>query len=154
MSFTELLIHKVNTYDITFRGADDYNNPIRKLSKIDSNSGLRCRVQHAVAKERAYSLSEIELLEESPINAFFDNDWVPIDSNNILGISFTGSFTDESFFLVKTLEAKYDRSAIHHYEVALVPSSEFTTSDVLGGLVEFDSTFDLEDNISIEYDPI
>ena len=154
MSFTELLIHKESTYDITFRGADDYNNPIRKLSKVDSNSGLRCRVQHAVAKERAYSLSEIELLEESPINAFFDNDWVPIDSNNILGISFTGTFSDESFFLVKTLEAKYDRLAIHHYEVALVPSSEFTTSDILGGLVEFDSTFDLEDNISIEYDPI
>ena len=63
-------------------------------------------------------------------------------------------FSDESFFLVKTLEAKYDMSVIHHYEVALVPSSEFTTSDILGGLVEFDSTFDLEDNISIEYDPI
>ena len=154
MAFTDLLIHKVNTYDIAFRGADDYNNPIRMLSKIDSNSGLKCRVQHSVAKERAYSLSEIELLEESPVNAFFDNDWIPIDSNNILGISFTGTFTDESFFLVKTLEAKYDRSAIHHYEVALVPSSEFTTSSILGGLFEFDSTFDLEENISIEYDPI
>ena len=50
-----------NTYDISFRGADDYNNPIRKLSKVDINSNKGCRVQHQITKEKAYSLSEIEL---------------------------------------------------------------------------------------------
>ena len=30
MSFSTLLIHKVNTYDIGFAGSDDYNNPSNK----------------------------------------------------------------------------------------------------------------------------
>ena len=154
MAFQDLLIHKVNTYDIEFRGADDYNNPVRKLYKVDSNSNKGCRVQRQITKEKAYSLSEIELLEESPVNAFFNNDWIPTDSNNVLGISFTGTFSDEDFYLVRNLEVKYGKSSIHHYEVSLVPSSEFTTDDVLGKLVEFDSNVNLEENISIEYDPI
>ena len=153
MAFSDLLIHKVNTYDISFRGADDYNNPVRKLNKIDINSNKGCRVQHQITKEKAYSLSEIELLEESPVNAFFNKDWIPTDSNNVLGISFTGTFSDESFYLVRSLEVKYDRSAIHHYEVSLVPSSEFTIEDILGGTVEYSSDFEIEDNILIEYDP-
>ena len=154
MAFKDLLIHKLNTYDVAFRGADDYNNPVRKLYKIDSNSNKVCRVQHQITKEKAYSLSEIELLEESPVNAFFNSDWIPTDSNNVLGISFTGTFSDEDFYLVRNLEVKYDRSAIHHYEVSLVPSSEFTTDDILGKLIEFDTTINLEENISIEYNPI
>ena len=154
MAFKDLLIHKLNTYDVAFRGADDYNNPVRKLYKIDSNSNKVCRVQHQITKEKAYSLSEIELLEESPVNAFFNSDWIPTDSNNVLGISFTGTFSDEDFYLVRNLEVKYDRSNIHHYEVSLVPSSEFTTDDILGKLIEFDTTINLEENISIEYNPI
>ena len=162
MAFQDLLIHKVNTYDIAFRGADDYNNPIRMLSKIDSNSGLKCRVQHSVAKERAYSLSEIELLEEVPVNAFISSTWGVNNSNHVLGISFIGDFTDESFYLIKTLEPKYDSSSIHHHELSIIPSSEFTKNDIIDELmismdnlielVEEDlilsSDFQLESNIS------
>ena len=64
MAFTDLLIHKINTYNVSFDGADDYNNPIRKITKDTAKSNLSCRVQRQVTKERAYSLSEIELLEE------------------------------------------------------------------------------------------
>ena len=151
MAFTDLLIHKVNTYDIAFRGADDYNNPIRMLSKIDSNSGLKCRVQHSVAKERAYSLSEIELLEEVPVNSFFDSTWNPTDSNSVLGVSFEGDFSDEKFYLIKTLEAKYARTSLHHYELALIPSSEFTSDSILGGTLSYSSDLSLEENIEISH---
>ena len=75
MSYSNLLIHKVNTYDIGFAGSDVYNNPIRMLYKDDANSNLGCRVQRQITKERAYSLSEIELLEEVPVNSFFDSTW-------------------------------------------------------------------------------
>ena len=131
MAFADLLIYKVNTYDIAFRGADDYNNPIRKLSKVDINSNKGCRVQHQITKEKAYSLSEIELLEEAPVNAFIDSTWNAVNSNYVLGISFNGSFTDEAFYLIKPLEAKYDSSSVHHYELAIIPSSEFTSSDIV-----------------------
>ena len=60
MSFSSLLIHKVNTYNVGFNGADDYNNPIRKIKKDTSLSNLNCRVQRQITKEKAYSLSEIE----------------------------------------------------------------------------------------------
>ena len=151
MSFSTLLIHKVNTYDIGFAGSDDYNNPTRMLYKDDSNSNLGCRVQHQVTKERAYSLSEIELLEEVPINSFFDSNWSPTDSNSVLGISFAGDFSDEKFYLIKTLEIKYARSSLHHYELALIPSSEFTSDSILGGVLSYSSEFNLEENIEIEH---
>tara|TARA_Y100000310_G_C20554762_1_gene749950 strand:- start:312 stop:776 length:465 start_codon:yes stop_codon:yes gene_type:complete len=151
MSFSTLLIHKANTYDIGFTGSDDYNNPTRMLYKNDSNSNLGCRVQHQVTKERAYSLSEIELLEEVPVNSFFGSNWTPTDSNSVLGISFSGDFSDEKFYLIKTLEIKYDRSSLHHYELALIPSSEFTSDSILGGVLSYSSEFSLEDNIEIEH---
>ena len=131
MSFTDLLIHKVNTYNVGFNGADDYNNPIRTIKKDSSLSNLNCRVQRQITKDKAYSLSEIELLEEAPVNAFIDATWSAENSNYILGITFDGTFSDESFYLIKTLEAKYGGSAIHHYELAIIPSSEFTSSDII-----------------------
>ena len=131
MSFTDLLIHKINTYNVGFNGADDYNNPIRTIKKDSSLSDLKCRVQRQITKEKAYSLSEIELLEEVPVNAFIDATWNAENSNYILGITFDGSFSDEAFYLIKTLEAKYGGSAIHHYELAIIPSSEFTSSDII-----------------------
>ena len=151
MSFSSLLIHKVNTYNIGFAGSDDYNNPIRMLYKDDSNSNLGCRVQRQITKERAYSLSEIELLEEVPVNSFFGSNWIPANSNNVLGISFTGDFSDEKFYLIKTLEAKYDRSSLHHYELALIPSSEFTSESIIGLPLNYSSEFNIEDNIEIEH---
>ena len=131
MSFSDLLIHKINTYDVGFDGADDYNNPIRTIKKNTSLSNLKCRVQRQITKEKAYSLSEIELLEEAPVNAFIDSTWNAVNSNYVLGISFNGSFTDEAFYLIKTLEAKYDSSSVHHYELAIIPSSDFTSSDIV-----------------------
>ena len=131
MSFTDLLIHKINTYDVGFNGADDYNNPIRTIKKDSSLSNLKCRVQRQITKEKAYSLSEIELLEEAPVNAFIDATWNAENSNYILGVTFDGSFSDEAFYLIKTLEAKYGSSAIHHYELSIITSSEFTSSDII-----------------------
>ena len=151
MSFSNLLIHKVNTYDIGFTGSDDYNNPIRMLYKDDANSNLGCRVQRQITKERAYSLSEIELLEEVPVNSFFDSTWSPTDSNSILGVSFVGDFSDEKFYLIKTLEAKYARSSLHHYELALIPSSEFTVDSVLGLPLNYSSEVNFEENIEIDH---
>lgn len=151
MSFSNLLIHKLNTYDIGFSGADDYNNPIRVLFKDTSNSNLGCRVQHQITKERAYSLSEIELLEEVPVNSFFDSTWTPNNPNSVLGISFSGDFTDEKFYLIKTLEPKYGRTALHHYEVSLIPSSEFTIEDIVFKTLSFDSEIEFEDNFEIDF---
>ena len=131
MSFSSLLIHKVNTYNVGFNGADDYNNPIRKIKKDTSLSNLNCRVQRQITKEKAYSLSEIELLEEAPVNAFIDSTWNASNSNYVLGVSFDGTFNDESFYLIKTLEVKYDKTSIHHYDLAIIPSSEFTSADII-----------------------
>ena len=30
-----------------------------------------------------------------------------------------------------TLEVKYDKTSIHHYELAIIPSSEFTSADII-----------------------
>ena len=151
MSYSNLLIHKVNTYDIGFAGSDVYNNPIRMLYKDDANSNLGCRVQRQITKERAYSLSEIELLEEVPVNSFFDSTWNPTDSNSVLGVSFEGDFSDEKFYLIKTLEAKYARTSLHHYELELIPSSEFTSDSILGGTLSYSSDLSLEENIEISH---
>ena len=162
MSFTDLLIHRMNTYQIKFNGADDYNNPIRIIERDDSNSNISCRVQHQISKQKAYSLSDIELLEEVPVNAFISSTWGVNNSNHVLGISFIGDFTDESFYLIKTLEPKYDSSSIHHHELSIIPSSEFTKNDIIDELmismdnlielVEEDlilsSDFQLESNIT------
>ena len=88
MAFNDLLIHRVNTYQIKFNGSDDYNNPIRIIEKDESNSDINCRVQHQISKQKAYSLSEIELLEEVPINAFISPSWEVNNSNHVLGVSF------------------------------------------------------------------
>ena len=153
MAFNDLLIHRINTYQIKFNGADDYNNPIRIIERDDSNSNINCRVQHQTSKQKAYSLSEIELLEESPVNAFISSSWSVKNSNYVLGVSFIGDFTDESFYLIKTLESKYDRSSIHHYELAIIPSSEFTNSDIYEEtLVSFDNLIDLEEEFFMSSD--
>ena len=120
MSFTDLLIHKINTYNVGFNGADDYNNPIRTIKKDSSLSDLKCRVQRQITKEKAYSLSEIELLEEAPVNAFIDATWNAENSNYILGITFDGSFSDEAFYLIKTLEAKMATYTVDEEDLELV----------------------------------
>ena len=153
MAFTDLLIHRMNTYQIKFNGADDYNNPIRIIEKDDSNSNINCRVQHQISKQKAYSLSEIELLEEVPVNAFISSGWEVNNSNHVLGVSFVGDFTDESFYLIKALESKYDSSSIHHYELSIIPSSEFTKSDIIDEImVSMDSLIELEEEILFSSD--
>tara|TARA_B100000749_G_scaffold181528_1_gene140190 strand:- start:117 stop:605 length:489 start_codon:yes stop_codon:yes gene_type:complete len=153
MAFNDLLIHRVNTYQIKFNGADDYNNPIRIIEKDDSNSNINCRVQHQISKQKAYSLSEIELLEEVPVNAFISSGWEVNNSNHVLGVSFVGDFTDESFYLIKALESKYDSSSIHHYELSIIPSSEFTKSDIIDEImVSMDSLIELEEEILFSSD--
>ena len=153
MAFNDLLIHRVNTYQIKFNGSDDYNNPIRIIEKDDSNSNINCRVQHQISKQKAYSLSEIELLEEVPVNAFISSGWEVNNSNHVLGVSFVGDFTDESFYLIKALESKYDSSSIHHYELSIIPSSEFTKSDIIDEImVSMDSLIELEEEILFSSD--
>ena len=153
MAFNDLLIHRINTYQIKFNGADDYNNPIRAIERDESNSNINCRVQHRTSKQKAYSLSEIELLEESPVNAFISPSWEIKNSNYVLGVSFIGDFTDESFYLIKTLESKYDSKSIHHYELSIIPSSEFKSSDIYEeALVSFDNRIDLEEEFLMSSD--
>ena len=146
MAFNDLLIHRLNTYQIKFSGADDYNNPIRVIEMDESNSNINCRVQHQTSKQKAYSLSEIELLEEAPVNAFISPNWIVENSNYVLGVSFNGDFTDESFYLIKTLESKYNSSSVHHYELSIIPSSEFTKSDIMDEeVLSIDSLIELEE---------
>ena len=153
MAFNDLLIHRLNTYQIKFSGADDYNNPIRVIEMDESNSNVNCRVQHQVSKQKAYSLSEIELLEEAPVNAFISPDWIVENSNYVLGVSFNGDFTDESFFLIKTLESKYNSTSVHHYELSIIPSSEFTKSDVMDEeMLSIDNLIELEEEILFSSD--
>ena len=153
MAFNDLLIHRLNTYQIKFSGADDYNNPIRVIEMDESNSNVNCRVQHQVSKQKAYSLSEIELLEEAPVNAFISPDWIVENSNYVLDVSFNGDFTDESFFLIKTLESKYNSTSVHHYELSIIPSSEFTKSDVMDEeMLSIDNLIELEEEILFSSD--
>lgn len=153
MAFNDLLIHRLNTYQIKFSGADDYNNPIRVIEMDESNSNINCRVQHQVSKQKAYSLSEIELLEEAPVNAFISPNWIVENSNYVLGVSFNGDFTDESFYLIKTLESKYNSSSVHHYELSIIPSSEFTKSDIMDEeVLSIDSLIELEEEILFSSD--
>ena len=37
----------------------------------------------------------------------------------------------EEFFLIKTINVKYNATAVHHYEVVIVPSTLFSTTDIL-----------------------
>lgn len=153
MAFNDLLIHRLNTYQIKFSGADDYNNPIRVIEMDESNSNINCRVQHQTSKQKAYSLSEIELLEEAPVNAFISPNWIVENSNYVLGVSFNGDFTDESFYLIKTLESKYNSSSVHHYELSIIPSSEFTKSDIMDEeVLSIDSLIELEEEILFSSD--
>ncbi len=153
MAFNDLLIHRLNTYQIKFNGADDYNNPIRVIEMDESNSNINCRVQHQVSKQKAYSLSEIELLEEVPVNAFISPSWIVENSNYVLGVSFNGDFTDESFFLIKTLESKYNSSSVHHYELSIIPSSEFTKNDIMDEeVLSIDSLIELEEEVLFSSD--
>ena len=39
-------------------------------------------------------------------------------------------YEDEEFYLIKNLNVKYGKDAIHHYELMIVPSSLFTVSDI------------------------
>lgn len=153
MAFNDLLIHRLNTYQIKFSGADDYNNPIRVIEMDESNSNINCRVQHQTSKQKAYSLSEIELLEEAPVNAFISPNWSVENSNYVIGISFNGDFTDESFYLIKTLESKYNSSSVHHYELSIIPSSEFTKSDIMDEeVLSIDNLIELEEEILLSSD--
>ena len=141
MPFNDLLIHYLNTYDPDMdTERDEYNNPDLKLKSVAGKTALKCRISQQISKQEGFSQSEVELIEEAPVSLFIGSNWNPVNSNYILGISFTGTsggtqgghdyYNDEEFYLIKNLDVKYGKSAVHHYEVTVVPSSLFTTSDI------------------------
>ena len=137
MPFSDLLIHRVNTYD-SFR--DEYNNPVLKLDPVSGKNALKCRLSQQISKQEGFSQSEVELIEEVPVSLFIGSSWSPLNSNYILGISISGTsggavgghtyYDDEEFYLIKNLDVKYGKSAVHHYEITVVPSSQFAVSDI------------------------
>ena len=143
MPFNDLLIHYLNTYNPDMNTTvDEYNNPILKLSSVSGKTAIKCRLDQQISKQNAFSQSEIELIEEAPVSLFIGSAWSPQNSNYVLGISTSGTsggnasghnyYSDEEFYLIKNLDVKYGKSAVHHYEVTIVPSSLFTISDITG----------------------
>ena len=141
MPFNDLLIHRLNTYDPNKDTArDEYNNPVLKLDPVNGKTALKCRLSQQISKQQGFSQSEVELIEEVPVSLFIGSSWSPTNSNYILGISISGTFggetsghtyySDEEFFLIKNLDVKYGKSDIHHYEITVVPSSQFSTGDI------------------------
>ena len=141
MPFNDLLIHRVNTYDPdmdSFR--DEYNNPILKLDPVAGKTALKCRISQQISKQKGFSQSEVELIEEVPVSLFIGNGWTPENSNYVLGVSFSGTsggssgthtyYNDEEFYLIKNLDVKYGKSEVHHYEITVIPSSLFEVSDI------------------------
>ena len=121
MAFSDLLIHTVNTYDPTIGvTADNYNTPVATKSTTSGIPAVKCRLQTLISKEEGFTQSEIELIEEVPVTLFIDKDWIPTNSNYVLGIDVG---TGEKNYLIRRLNVKYDRVGIHHYELEVVPSS-------------------------------
>jgi hypothetical protein len=141
MPFNDLLIHRLNTYDPNKDTArDEYNNPVLKLDPVNGKTALKCRLSQQISKQQGFSQSEVELIEEVPVSLFIGSSWSPTNSNYILGISISGTsggetsghtyYSDEEFYLIKNLDVKYGKSDIHHYEITVVPSSQFSTGDI------------------------
>ena len=136
MPFNDLLIHRLNKDT----ARDEYNNPVLKLDPVDGKIALKCRLTQQISKQQGFSQSEVELIEEVPVSLFIGNGWSPVNSNYILGISISGGtggtvnghdyYDDEEFYLIKNLNVKYGKSGVHHYEIMVVPSSQFSTGDI------------------------
>lgn len=144
MPFADLLIHRLHTYDPNMNTArDEYNNPVVKLDPTANKTGLKCRLAKQIPKKQGFTQAEVELIEEAPVSLFIPSSWTPANGNYVLGISVTGDTTgmsaigshtpynDEEFFLIKTINVKYNATAVHHYEVVIVPSTLFSTTDIL-----------------------
>ena len=144
MAFDDLLIHRLHTYDPNMDTArDEYNNPIVKLNPTSNKTGLKCRVSQQITKKQGFTQSEVELIEEVPVSLFVTPSWTPANNNYVLGISVTGDttgmtaignhtpYSDEEFFLIKTIDVKYNKTSVHHYELIVVPSTLFSRTDIL-----------------------
>ena len=144
MAFDDLLIHRLHTYDPNMNTArDEYNNPILKLNPTANKTALKCRISQQIPKKQGFTQAEVELIEEVPVSIFIASGWTPNNNNYVLGVSVTGDttgmsqigrhtpFNDEEFFLIKTINVKYNATAVHHYEVVVVPSTMFAISDIL-----------------------
>ena len=118
MAFADLLVHKANIYSFNITSRDDYNIPELRLTTFQSN--VPCRFEYFVPKMSGIPQQEVELIEEKPARLFMPSTHV-LTSNYV----FRFSVDTDNYYIIQELKVVHgSTSAVHHYELLVVPLEE------------------------------
>ena len=118
MAFADLLVHKTNIYTFNITSRDDYNIPELRLTVFQSN--VPCRFEYFVPKMSGIPQQEVELIEEKPARLFMPSTHV-LTSNYV----FRFSVDTDNYYIIQELKVVHgSTSAVHHYELLVVPLEE------------------------------